>query len=144
MNADKRTNNVRNTSANNVNVNNNNVNVNKNVNGNANGNNNNNCCNNGWDNDYHPLATAAAVTATVGGHRLDGAHRTGQLRSGELRRHGLSAVRQHLVPAARIAVHDRQSALLTPRPSTRCGSEHPARGLRAQRTLGMSIAGILE
>jgi hypothetical protein len=23
------------------------------------------CCNNGWDNDYHPIATAAAVTATV-------------------------------------------------------------------------------
>ena len=23
------------------------------------------CCNNGWDNDYHPVATAAAVTATV-------------------------------------------------------------------------------
>ena len=23
------------------------------------------CCNNGWDNDYHPVATAAAVTAAV-------------------------------------------------------------------------------
>jgi hypothetical protein len=23
------------------------------------------CCNNGWDNDYHPIATAAAVTAAV-------------------------------------------------------------------------------
>jgi hypothetical protein len=63
VNADKRTNNVRNTSANNVNVNNNNVNVNKNVNVNVD--NNGGCCNNGWDNDYHPLATAAAVTATV-------------------------------------------------------------------------------
>ena len=62
--ADKRTNEVRNTSVNNVNVNNNNVNVNKNVNVNVQGNNN-GCCNNGWDNDYHPIATAAAVTATV-------------------------------------------------------------------------------
>ena len=61
-NADKRTNNVRNTSVNNVNVNNNNVNVNKNVNVNVEGG---GCCNNGWDNDYHPIATAAAVTATV-------------------------------------------------------------------------------
>ena len=59
VNADKRTNEVRNTSVNNVNVNNNkNVNVNVNVN-------NGGCCNNGWDNDYHPVATAAAVTATV-------------------------------------------------------------------------------
>ena len=67
VNADKRTNNVRNTSANNVNVNNknvnNNVNVNKNVNVNVEGNG--GCCNNGWDNDYHPIATAAVVTATV-------------------------------------------------------------------------------
>jgi len=66
-NADKRTNDVRNTSANNVNVNNknvnNNVNVNKNVNVNVEGNG--GCCNNGWDNDYHPIATAAVVTATV-------------------------------------------------------------------------------
>jgi hypothetical protein len=54
---DKRTNNVRNTSVNNVNVN---KNVNVNVNNNRGG-----CCNNGWDNDYHPIATAAAVTATV-------------------------------------------------------------------------------
>jgi hypothetical protein len=53
---DKRTNNVRNTSVNNVNVN-------KNVNVNVD--NNRGCCNNGWDNDYHPIATAAAVTATV-------------------------------------------------------------------------------
>ena len=63
VNADKRTNEVRNTSVNNVNVNNNNVNVNKNVNVNVD--NNGGCCNNGWDNDYHPIATAAAVTATV-------------------------------------------------------------------------------
>ena len=72
-NADARTNNVRNTSANNVNVNNrnvnnvnntnNNVNVNRNVNVDVDSNN--GCCNNGWDNDYHPIATAAAVTATV-------------------------------------------------------------------------------
>jgi hypothetical protein len=53
---DKRTNNVRSTSVNNVNVN-------KNVNVNVD--NNRGCCNNGWDNDYHPIATAAAVTATV-------------------------------------------------------------------------------
>ena len=51
---DKRTNNVRSTSVNNVN---------KNVNVNVD--NNRGCCNNGWDNDYHPIATAAAVTATV-------------------------------------------------------------------------------
>ena len=50
-----RTNNVRSTSVNNVNVN---RNVNVNVSGGG-------CCNNGWDNDYHPIATAAAVTATV-------------------------------------------------------------------------------
>jgi hypothetical protein len=53
---DVRTNNVRNTSVNNVNVN-------KNVNVNVN--NNNGCCHGGWDNDYHPVATAVAVTATV-------------------------------------------------------------------------------
>ena len=62
VNADKRTNEVRNTSVNNVNVNNNNVNVNKNVNVNVQGG---GCCNNGWDNDYHPVARAAAVGATV-------------------------------------------------------------------------------
>jgi len=63
-NADQRANNVRNTSVNNVNVNNNNnnVNVNKNVNVNVEGG---GCCNNGWDNDYHPVARAAAVGATV-------------------------------------------------------------------------------
>jgi hypothetical protein len=53
--ADVRSNNVRSTSVNNVNVN-KNVNVNVDRGG---------CCNNGWDNDYHPIATAAAVTATV-------------------------------------------------------------------------------
>ena len=57
--ADARTNNVSNTSVNNVN--NTNVNVNRNVNVQASG----GCCNNGWDNDYHPVATAAAVTATA-------------------------------------------------------------------------------
>jgi hypothetical protein len=51
---DVRTNNVRNTSVNNVNAN---KNVNVNVEGNS------GCC--GWDNDYHPVATAAAVGATV-------------------------------------------------------------------------------
>lgn len=59
--ADVRTNNVRNTSVNNVNRN-TNVNVNQSTNVNVDvdrgG-----CC--GWDNDYHPVATAAAVTATV-------------------------------------------------------------------------------
>lgn len=54
--ADVRTNNVRSTSVNNVNVN-RNVNVNVENHG--------GCCHNGWDNDYHPVATAAAVTATV-------------------------------------------------------------------------------
>jgi hypothetical protein len=53
-NRDVRTNNVRNTSVNNVNVN-------KNVNVNANG----GCCNNGWDNDHHPVAAAAAVVGTA-------------------------------------------------------------------------------
>jgi hypothetical protein len=53
---DVRTNNVRSTSVNNVNVN---RNVNVDID------NNRGCCNNGWDNDYHPIATAAAVTATV-------------------------------------------------------------------------------
>lgn len=52
--ADARTRNVRNTSVNNVNVN-RNVNVNANVDRHG-----------GWDNDYHPVATAAAVTAAVG------------------------------------------------------------------------------
>ena len=56
--ADVRTNNVRGTSVNNVNVNRNtNVNVNVDRGG---------CCNGGWDNDYHPVATAVAVTAAVG------------------------------------------------------------------------------
>jgi hypothetical protein len=54
--ADVRTNNVRSSSDNNVNVN---KNVNVNV-ANRGG-----CCNNGWDNDYHPVATAVAVGATV-------------------------------------------------------------------------------
>ena len=65
--ADARTNNVRNTSVNNVNrntnVSNTNVNVNRNVNVNVDVDNHHGCC--GWDNDYHPIATAAAVTATV-------------------------------------------------------------------------------
>ena len=53
--ADVRTNNVRSTSVNNVNVN---RNVNVNVEGRG------GCCG-GWDNDYHPVATAAAVGAAV-------------------------------------------------------------------------------
>ncbi len=61
--ADARTNNVRSTSVNSVNTNRNvNVNSNRNVNVNVEGG---GCCHGGWDNDYHPVATAAAVTATV-------------------------------------------------------------------------------
>ncbi|MGB8239901.1 MAG: hypothetical protein WCE66_02565, partial [Azonexus sp.] len=63
-NRDVRANNVRSTSVNNVSNRNVNVNANKNVNVNVN-NNRGGCCNNGWDNDYHPVATAAAVTAAV-------------------------------------------------------------------------------
>jgi hypothetical protein len=58
-NVDSRTTNVRNTSVNNTNVN-----VNKNVNVNVD-NNRGGCCNNGWDNDYHPIGTAVAVGATI-------------------------------------------------------------------------------
>jgi hypothetical protein len=57
---DTRANNVRNTSVSSVN---NNVNVNKNVNVNVDADRR-GCCG-GWDDDYHPVATAAAVTATV-------------------------------------------------------------------------------
>jgi hypothetical protein len=53
--ADARTNNVRSTSVNNVNVE---RNVNVDVEGHR------SCCG-GWDNDYHPVATAAAVTGAV-------------------------------------------------------------------------------
>lgn len=53
--ADTRTNDVRSTSVNNVNVE-RNVNVNVDQHG---------CCGGGWDNDYHPVATAAAVGAAV-------------------------------------------------------------------------------
>ena len=53
--ADSRTNDVRNTSVNNVNAE---RNVNVNVDGGG-------CCNNGWDNDYHPVARAAAVGTAV-------------------------------------------------------------------------------
>lgn len=53
-NRDVRTNNVRNTSVNNVNVNRNvNVDVDR------------GCCHNGWDNDYHPVAAAAVVVGTA-------------------------------------------------------------------------------
>ena len=55
--ADARTNNVRSGSVNNVN----NVNVDRNVNVNVD---NGGCCG-GWDNDYHPVATAAAVGTAV-------------------------------------------------------------------------------
>jgi hypothetical protein len=66
--ADARTNNVRGTSVNNVNRNNvnvdkTNVNVDRNVNVNVQQNS--GCCNNGWDNDYHPVATAVAVGTAV-------------------------------------------------------------------------------
>jgi hypothetical protein len=63
-NRDVRANNTRSTSVNNVSNRNTNINANKNVNVNVN-NNRGGCCNNGWDNDYHPVATAAAVTAAV-------------------------------------------------------------------------------
>lgn len=53
--ADARTNNVRSTSVNNVNVE---RNVDVNVEGHG------GCCG-GWDNDYHPVATAAAVSGAV-------------------------------------------------------------------------------
>ena len=53
--ADVRSTNVRNTSVNNVNVN---KNVTVNVDNDRHG-------HGGWDNDYHPVATAAAVTAAV-------------------------------------------------------------------------------
>lgn len=55
--ADARANNVRNTSVNNVNRN-TNVNANRNVNVNVDN-------HGGWDNDYHPVARAAAVTGAV-------------------------------------------------------------------------------
>ena len=64
VNTDARTNNVRNTSVNNVNQN-TNVNRNTNVNANRNVNVDVNHNGGGWDNDYHPVARAAAVTATV-------------------------------------------------------------------------------
>jgi hypothetical protein len=67
-NRDARANNVRSSSTNNVNANRNrntNINANKNVNVNVN-NNRGGCCGGGWDNDYHPVATAVAVTAAVG------------------------------------------------------------------------------
>jgi len=54
--ADVRSNNVRKTSVNNINVN-KNVNVHVEDHG--------GCCRHGWDDDYHPIATAAAVSATV-------------------------------------------------------------------------------
>jgi hypothetical protein len=60
---DARSNNVRSTSVNNVSNRNNNVNVNRNVNVDVDRRG--GCCGGGWDNDYHPIATAAAVTATV-------------------------------------------------------------------------------
>lgn len=59
---DARANNVRSNSVNSVNAN-RNVNINSNRNVNVNVDNHGGCC--GWDNDYHPVATAAAVTATV-------------------------------------------------------------------------------
>ncbi|MDM0045897.1 hypothetical protein QTH91_15520 [Variovorax dokdonensis] len=64
--ADSRTRDVRSNSVNNVSNRSANVNRNTNINSNRNVNVNvdrGGCC--GWDNDYHPVATAAAVTATV-------------------------------------------------------------------------------
>jgi hypothetical protein len=55
---------VRSSSVNNVNSNRNtNVNANRNVNVNVD--NQGGCCGGGWDNDYHPVARAAAVTGAV-------------------------------------------------------------------------------
>ena len=65
-NRDARANNVRNTSVNNVNSGRNiNRNTNRNVNRNVNVDVDGGCCNNGWDNDYHPVAAAAAVAVTA-------------------------------------------------------------------------------
>ena len=103
--ADARTNNVR--RHNSVN----NVNVERNVNVNVD----NGCCNSGWDNDYHPVACRRGGRGRrrdVRRHRLDGAHVAAELRAGELRRHGLPAVRRHLVSAPGIAVRRGQSAVL--------------------------------
>src|SRR4030095_4704914 len=61
---DARANNVRNSSVNNVNSN-RNTNVNDNRNVNVNVDNQGGCCGGGWDNDYHPVARAAAVTGAV-------------------------------------------------------------------------------
>jgi hypothetical protein len=60
--ADARTNNVRNTSVNNVNVE---RNVNVDVDARGGGGGGCCCCGGGWDNDYHPVAAAAAVTAGI-------------------------------------------------------------------------------
>jgi hypothetical protein len=61
-----------------------NVNVERNVNVDVEG--------GGWDNDYHPAARAAAVgtavAVTAAGCRLEGRHRAGKLRAGELWWHG--------------------------------------------------------
>lgn len=59
---DARANNTRSSSVNNVNSS-RNVNANKNVNVNVDSNG--GCCNNGWDNDYHPVAAAAVVMGTA-------------------------------------------------------------------------------
>ena len=109
--ADVRTNNVRSSSVNNVN----NVNVDRNVNVNVEGHG--GCCG-GWDNDYHPVAAAVAVGAAVAvtsaivGSMVP--KRAAKLRAGELRWHGLSTMRQHLVSAPGIAVRRGQSAVLIP------------------------------
>ena len=74
------------------------------------------CCGGGWDNDYHPVARGRGGgrcrRRDVRRRRLDGAQRAAKLRAGELRRHGLSAVRKHLVSAPGIAVRRGQSAEL--------------------------------
>ena len=90
-----------------------NTNVNANRNVNVNVNNNGGCCGGGWDNDYHPVAAAAVVvgTAAVIGSMV----RTPPANCVPVNywRHGLPAVRQHLVPAPGLAVRRRQSALLS-------------------------------
>lgn len=68
--ADARTNNVRGSSVNSVNSSRNNVNASRNTNINSNREvnvnvDNDGCCGGGWDNDYHPVAAAAAITATA-------------------------------------------------------------------------------
>ena len=117
-NRDVRANNVRSTSVNNVNNRNVNVNANRNVNVNV---------------EQQPrrvlrrwLGQRLSPGGDGGGgdrcgcgdlrcRRLDGAYRSCWLCAGQLRRHDLPAMRQHLVPAGGFAVRGDQPALLSPR-----------------------------